>query len=85
MRDAAWMSAEFERFWDYAQHVVRWTNTLLMPPPPHILKLLGTAGQVPSIAQVIANNFNNPPDYFPWWTDPAECDRFIEMHTAQAA
>lgn len=83
--DAAWMNASFERFWDYAQHVVRWTNTLLLPPPPHILKLLGTAGQVPSVASVIANNFNNPPDYFPWWTDPVECDRFIEMHTPQAA
>jgi len=82
--DAAWMNATFERFWDYAQHVVRWTNTLLLPPPPHILKLLGAAGHKPSIAHEIANNFNNPPDYFPWWTDPVECDRYIERHAATA-
>ena len=36
-----WMEATFEQFWDYAQWVVQWTNSLLTPPPPHILGLLG--------------------------------------------
>ena len=82
--DAAWMNATFERYWDYAQHVVNWTNSLLTPPPPHILTLLGAAGRIPSIAHRIANNFDNPPDFFPWWTDPAECERFIDRHAALA-
>jgi hypothetical protein len=81
--DAAWMNATFERYWDYAQHVVNWTNSLLTPPP-HILTLLGAAGQIPAIAPRIANNFNNPPDFFPWWTDAAECERFVDRHAALA-
>lgn len=83
--DAAWMQQTFERYWAYAQHVVRWTNTLLLPPPEHILKLLSVAGQCPPIASAIANNFDNPPDYFPWWTDPQACDRFIDSQMKVAA
>jgi hypothetical protein len=83
--DAAWMQATFDRYWDYAQHVVRWTNMMLTPPPEHILKLLGAAGQCPPIASEIANNFDHPPRYFPWWADAAECERFIERHMGVAA
>lgn len=83
--DAAWMEQTFERYWDYAQHVVRWTNMLLAPPPEHILRLLGAAGQCPSIASVIANNFDHPPAFFPWWADPQACDRFIGEHMRLAA
>jgi hypothetical protein len=83
--DAPWMNATFERYWDYAKWVVRWTNSLLTPPPPHVLNLMGAAGAMPSLAHVIANNFNNPPDYFPWWEDPAECERFIARHAPPVA
>ncbi|MCM3212915.1 hypothetical protein M3613_22505, partial [Bacillus licheniformis] len=37
--DAEWMEATFARYWEYARHVVTWTNSMLAPPPPHILKL----------------------------------------------
>ncbi|WIT11636.1 FAD-binding oxidoreductase [Paucibacter sediminis] len=83
--DEAWMNASFERFWDYAQHVVRWTNSLLTPPPEHILNLLGAAGQCPSLASEIANNFNHPPNYFPWWTDAAECQALVARHMAASS
>lgn len=83
--DAAWMQATFEHYWAYAQHVTRWTNMLLAPPPEHILKLLTVAGQCESIASTIANNFDHPPGFFPWWADPVECERFIEDHMAVAA
>ncbi len=81
----AWMNQTFETFWAYAKDVITWTNSLLTPPPPHILNLLGAAGQCPSIAQTIANGFNNPPDFFPWWTDPQACEQFINQHCATAA
>lgn len=80
-----WMHDTFERFWSYAQLVVTWTNTMLTPPPAHILNLLGAAGQAPALASAIANGFNNPPDFFPWWMDPQECERFIESKQAVAA
>lgn len=82
--NAEWMSDTFEAFWRYARHVITWTNSLLLPPPPHILNLLGAAGQCPPLAGAIANGFDNPPDFFPWWTDAAACERFIADKMAEA-
>jgi hypothetical protein len=75
--DAAWMQETFDIFWKYAQWVVKWTNSLLTPPPPHILQLMGAASQIPPLASRIANGFNNPPDYNPWWFDPKEAEKLI--------
>jgi hypothetical protein len=75
--DATWMQQTFDAFWDYAQWVVRWTNSLLVPPAPQILQLMGAASQLPALASKIANGFNNPPDYSPWWFDAAEAEGLI--------
>jgi len=83
--DAAWMNATFERYWQYAGDVVNWTNSMLTPPPPHILGLLGAAGESPALAARIANGFDNPPDFFPWWTDPVACQQLIDQQLAKAA
>ena len=80
----AWMEQTFERFWDYGQHVANWTNSLLTPPPPHILALLGAAGACPSLASAIANGFDDPPRFFPWWSDPQACEQFIGRNMAGA-
>jgi hypothetical protein len=80
---ADWMNETFETFWRYAQYVVTWTNTLLTPPPPHILNLLGAAGEYPLLASAIVNGFDNPPDFFPWWTDADACQRFIAGKIAE--
>lgn len=82
--DAAWMQETFNSFWTYAQWVVKWTNTLLTPPPPHILQLMGAASQIPALASKIANGFNNPPDYNPWWFDPNEAQKLIGAQQAGA-
>ena len=82
--DAAWMQETFNSFWTYAQWVVKWTNTLLTPPPPHILQLMGAASQIPPLASKIANGFNNPPDYNPWWFDPNEAQKLIGAQQAGA-
>ncbi|HUE57223.1 MAG TPA: styrene monooxygenase/indole monooxygenase family protein [Candidatus Udaeobacter sp.] len=75
--DATWMQQTFDSFWNYAQWVVKWTNTLLTPPPPHILQLMGAASQSPALAGKISNGFNNPPDFSPWWFDPAEAQKLL--------
>ena len=82
--DAQWMQQTFDKFWDYAQWVVKWTNSLLIPPAPQILQLMGAASQIPPLASKIANGFNNPPDYSPWWFDPAEADNLIRQVGAAA-
>ncbi|EGU61150.1 oxygenase subunit protein [Vibrio nigripulchritudo ATCC 27043] len=82
---ADWMNQTFETFWDYASSVVNWTNSLLLPPPPHILELLASAQQIPSLASTIANGFNHPPNFYPWWEDANLCHSVIESHSAKRA
>lgn len=68
--DAAWMQTTFDQFWDYAQWVVGWTNMLLQPPPPFILDIMGNAQGLPTLAARMANGFDDPRDFFPWFADP---------------
>ena len=78
----AWMEQTFEQFWDYGQHVANWTNSLLGPPPPHILALLGAAGTSASLASAVVNGFDHPPSFFPWWSEPSACQDFVARHQA---
>ncbi|MFZ4832839.1 styrene monooxygenase/indole monooxygenase family protein [Rouxiella sp. Mn2063] len=64
-----WMNETFEQYWQYAQYVSEWTNSLLAPPAPHILSIIGEAQHSPSLSHRITNAFDNPPDLFPWWRD----------------
>ncbi|WP_431033254.1 styrene monooxygenase/indole monooxygenase family protein [Pseudomonas yamanorum] len=80
-----WMHDTFEQYWSYAQHVVKWTNTMLTPPPQHLLELLGAASQSQPLASVIANGFDDPRTFAPWWFDAQSCQAFIQKKTRQAA
>lgn len=82
--DEAWMQQTFDSYWDYAENVTLWTNTLLGPPPAHILNLLGAASQIQSIADMFANNFSDPQGFFPWWLNPELTEKLIGEHAAQA-
>ncbi len=75
--DEAWMQGTFEELWAYAEKVVGWTNALLLPPPPHVLDVLGAAGQLPAVARRFANGFDNPPDYYDWFMDPSKAAAYL--------
>nr|WP_321506759.1 styrene monooxygenase/indole monooxygenase family protein [uncultured Celeribacter sp.] len=75
--DEAWMVTTFETFWNYAQWVVRWTNMMLLPPPPFVLNIMGTAQAVPTLAGRIANGFNDPRDLFPWFADESAAEDYL--------
>ncbi|MGI9112853.1 MAG: styrene monooxygenase/indole monooxygenase family protein [Gaiellaceae bacterium] len=82
--DAAWMQQTFDRYWRaYSQWVVSWTNSLLSPPQPQVLRLLETAQELPSLARTIVNGFDDPRVFYPWWFDAGEADRLIETRRAQ--
>lgn len=81
----AWMRETFERYWSYAEHVVRWTNTMLVPPAPHMLDLLAAASQSRTLASTIANGFDDPRNFAPWWFDADQCAGMIRNHASKAA
>lgn len=76
--DRTWMEQTFETYWDYAQWVVRFTNTHLLPPPPQVLKVFAHCGANPEMASVVANAFDDPKGLAPWYYDEVEADRFID-------
>jgi hypothetical protein len=76
--DPIWMQETFDELWHgYAEKVVTWTNALLTPPPPHVLNLLGAAGQLPAVAHRFANGFDDPRDFFEWFMDPVKADAYL--------
>ncbi|MEZ5798691.1 MAG: styrene monooxygenase/indole monooxygenase family protein [Paracoccaceae bacterium] len=75
--DAAFMQATFDAYWAYAQWVVQWTNMMLQPPPPFVLEIMGTACGEPRLAQRMANGFDDPRDFFPWFADPVQASAYL--------
>jgi flavin reductase (DIM6/NTAB) family NADH-FMN oxidoreductase RutF/2-polyprenyl-6-methoxyphenol hydroxylase-like FAD-dependent oxidoreductase len=84
--DGLWMQQTFDTYWrGYAQWVVSWTNAVLAPPRPHVVTLLEAAQELPSLASTIANGFDDPRTFYPWWFDEVEAARLIEAKRSQAA
>lgn len=79
--DRAWMERTFESFWAEAAPVTRWTNTMLAPPAPHLVEILGAAQSDPRIAARFANGFDNPADFDHWLYDPAKAAAYLASLT----
>jgi hypothetical protein len=80
--DRTFMSAAFTAYWSYASLVTTWTSAMLGTPPPHVLQLLGAAAEHQAIADRFANGFDNPPDFFDWFMDPAKASAYLAEVTA---
>jgi flavin reductase (DIM6/NTAB) family NADH-FMN oxidoreductase RutF/2-polyprenyl-6-methoxyphenol hydroxylase-like FAD-dependent oxidoreductase len=84
--DERFMQRTFDRYWrGYAQWVVAWTNALLAPPQPHVLRLLEAAQELPTLAETIVNGFDDPRVFYPWWFDAGEADRLIAERRSRRA
>ncbi|QKW09105.1 FAD-binding oxidoreductase [Streptomyces sp. NA04227] len=82
--DADWMQRTFDRYWDSAQHVTKWTNAMLGAPPEHVLNLIGAAGQLPPVADRFVNGFNDPSDFENYFFDPAKTQAYLAQVAAAA-
>ncbi|MFJ8585151.1 styrene monooxygenase/indole monooxygenase family protein [Streptomyces sp. NPDC093595] len=80
--DEAWMQATFDRYWETARHVTKWTNAMLAPPPEHVLNLIGAAGGLPEVANRFANGFNDPSDFENFFYDPEKTAAYLASVTA---
>ncbi|MBB1254933.1 styrene monooxygenase/indole monooxygenase family protein [Streptomyces alkaliterrae] len=79
--DEEWMQAAFDRYWQTAQHVTKWTNAMLAPPPEHVLQLIGAGGELPPVRDRFANGFNNPTDFEDWFYDPEKAAAYLASVT----
>ncbi|MFE5912156.1 styrene monooxygenase/indole monooxygenase family protein [Streptomyces wedmorensis] len=75
--DEEWMQGAFDRYWQTAQHVTKWTNAMLAPPPEHVLNLLGAAGQLQPVADRFANGFDDPADFENFFFDPERTSAYL--------
>jgi hypothetical protein len=50
---------------------------MLMPPPPHVMNILGTAGAVPEVASRFVNGFADPSDFAEWFLDPEKAEKYL--------
>ncbi|MFJ4437180.1 styrene monooxygenase/indole monooxygenase family protein [Streptomyces sp. NPDC088923] len=82
--DEAWMRSAFDRYWDTAQHVVKWTNAMLGVPPEHVLNLIGAAGQSQPVADRFANGFDDPADFENFFFEPEKTNAYLESVRAGA-
>ncbi|WKX72564.1 styrene monooxygenase/indole monooxygenase family protein [Streptomyces sp. XD-27] len=80
--DADWMQAAFDRYWAAAQHVTKWTNAMLAPPPEHVVGLLGAAGELPPVAERFANGFDDPSDFEGFFYEPEKTAAYLAEVTA---
>ncbi|MEU3219469.1 styrene monooxygenase/indole monooxygenase family protein [Streptomyces sp. NPDC006971] len=83
--DETWMQATFDRYWETAQHVVKWTNAMLGVPPEHVLNLLGAGNRFQAIANRFANGFNNPADFENFFFDPEKTNAYLAEVTGTAS
>lgn len=67
--DEAWMQATFDRHWESARHATKWTNTMLAPPPEHVLDLFGAGCRLQPVADRFANGFDDPSDFEDFFYD----------------
>jgi 2-polyprenyl-6-methoxyphenol hydroxylase-like FAD-dependent oxidoreductase len=82
--DRAFLQGAAEAYWNRVAVCTAWTNAMLAPPPPHVLEILGAAGQFQQVADRFANGFSNPDDFAQWLVDPELAAGYLGRVAAQA-
>jgi 2-polyprenyl-6-methoxyphenol hydroxylase-like FAD-dependent oxidoreductase len=82
--DREFMQNAAEAYWNKVAVCTAWTNAMLAPPPPHVLEILGAAGQFQEVADRFANGFSNPDDFATWLVDPGLTATYLGEAAARA-
>ena len=82
--DREFMQNAADSYWNRVAICTAWTNAMLAPPPPHVLEILGAAGQFPEVANRFANGFSNPDDFAKWLVDPNLAAAYLGEASARA-
>ena len=82
--DEEWMRSTFEKFWEVSgEPSTKFSNMLLLPPPPHVIGYLDAATRNPLAADKFSHAFENPSSLFPWILDVNETKNMIEKLEAE--
>ncbi|MBT8162379.1 MULTISPECIES: flavin reductase [Arthrobacter] len=77
--DRGWMEQTFDEFWrGWGQWAVAWTNDMLKPRRDHQRLVLSEASSHQALASRIAEGFDDPRTFYPWWFDPAAASEFVQ-------
>ncbi|HEX8079025.1 MAG TPA: styrene monooxygenase/indole monooxygenase family protein [Jatrophihabitans sp.] len=80
--DSTFMEGAFEAFWTlHGRATTQWTNMMLLPPPPHVLEILGAASQIPAIGNRYIESFDDPNDFDEWFMDPDKAAAYLAAVT----
>jgi 2-polyprenyl-6-methoxyphenol hydroxylase-like FAD-dependent oxidoreductase len=82
--DEGFMRAAFDAYWARVEVCTTWTNAMLAPPPPHVLEIIGAAGQFQEIADRFANAFSSPDDFATWLLNPDGAKAYLAEVAARA-
>ena len=61
----------------HRQHVTKWTNAMLAPPPEHIAQPARRGRAAPAGADRFANAFNDPADFENFFYEPEKTDAYL--------
>jgi hypothetical protein len=66
-----------DAMWEFAGPVTEFSNGLLRPPPPHLVKMITAAGSNQTVANVFASGFADPVRTAAMLADPEAVDKFL--------
>ncbi|TDQ51639.1 styrene monooxygenase/indole monooxygenase family protein [Actinorugispora endophytica] len=79
--DRAFLTATFERFWEYGRIAEQWSHTIStmwdQALPPHLEAVIGAAMKYPEVADRWVQGWDYPPDYQKWLLDPELAHEYL--------
>jgi 2-polyprenyl-6-methoxyphenol hydroxylase-like FAD-dependent oxidoreductase len=72
-----------QQLWEAGRAATEWTNMILQPPPPYVIKLFAAAAQNRVLADELTENFNEPEHNWEIFSNPEGAAAFLARHTLQ--
>jgi hypothetical protein len=75
--DAQFGAKVEEAMWEFAGPVTAFSNALLQPPPPHVIKMITAAGSNQIVANAFASGFADPVRTAALLANPGAVEEFL--------
>lgn len=68
------------RMWQWAGPVTYWSNSLLQPPPPHVVAMFVAGTVCQAVADALVDGFSDPPEQWSRFSSPQGAAAFLGRH-----